>query len=238
MSLLRAESHRTQQLPRTFLRSKKVSLRSAELSITFDQIGSEIVSSVATASRRLGRCSSWLTAGIALPEDTDSPGEIKAGTETVEDTKTKAKSKNSRARRLSYVANAEGVGPQVHSSSCLLLSHCAAQPAPPHCENTGPPGQQQGLLQPALGGESAPVADKAKPAAVNITATPTIPSSSDKPRAPAQSSNTRARRLSYVTNDVSALYCIVSNLYVSVSIYSWDSSKVNKYCFVFKLNSP
>ena len=44
----------------------------------------------------------------------------------MEDTKTKAKSKNSRARRLSYVANAEGVGPQVHSSSCLLLSDLAA----------------------------------------------------------------------------------------------------------------
>ncbi|DBA92289.1 TPA: hypothetical protein ACH3X2_003716 [Trebouxia sp. C0005] len=50
--------------------------------------------------------------GVALPGATDAPGEIKAGTETVEDTKTKARSKNSRARRLSYVANAEGVGPQ------------------------------------------------------------------------------------------------------------------------------
>ncbi|KAL3154847.1 hypothetical protein ABBQ38_011389 [Trebouxia sp. C0009 RCD-2024] len=104
--------------------------------------------------------------GAVLPEDTDSPGEIKAGVETVEDTKTKAKSKNSRARRLSYVANAEGVGPQ-----------------------------------PALGGESSPAADKPKAAPVNVAASSASPSSSDKPRAPSQSSNTRARRLSYVTND-------------------------------------
>ncbi|KAL3144415.1 hypothetical protein ABBQ32_004163 [Trebouxia sp. C0010 RCD-2024] len=104
--------------------------------------------------------------GLVLPEDIDSPGEIKAGVETVEDTKTKAKSKNSRARRLSYVANAEGVGPQ-----------------------------------PALGGESSPAADKSKAAPVNVAASSASPSSSDKPRAPSQSSNTRARRLSYVTND-------------------------------------
>ena len=58
----------------------------------------------------LNRC---LLAGVPLPDDNDAPGEIKAGTATVEETKTKAKSKNSRARRLSYVANAEGVGPQV-----------------------------------------------------------------------------------------------------------------------------
>lgn len=57
----------------------------------------------------------WQAAGVALPDDTDAPGEIKAGTETAEDTKTKAKSKNSRARRLSYVANADGVGAQVCS---------------------------------------------------------------------------------------------------------------------------
>ena len=48
-----------------------------------------------------------------MPDDSDAPGEIKAGSESVEDVKTKAKSKSSRARRLSYVANAEGVGPQV-----------------------------------------------------------------------------------------------------------------------------
>ena len=64
---------------------------------------------------------SCLAAGVALPDDTDAPGEIKAGTETVEDTKTKAKSKNSRARRLSYIANAEGVGPQASASVLGVL---------------------------------------------------------------------------------------------------------------------
>lgn len=109
-------------MPRRSLRSKKVRLETGwieracrtkpEFQPSFHR---------AIALFRLGRCSSWLAAGIALPEDTDAPGEIKAGTETVEDIKTKAKSKNSRARRLSYVANADGVGPQVQPSSCLLV---------------------------------------------------------------------------------------------------------------------
>lgn len=88
----------------------------------------------------------------------------------------------------------------------------------PSCGPATPCQPQLLFLQPALGGASAPAADKAKPAAVNITATPTIPASSDKPRAPAQSSNTRARRLSYVTNDVSASYhnFSVFSLYTSV----------------------
>ena len=152
----------------------------------------------------------------------------------MEDTKTKAKSKNSRARRLSYVANAEGVGPQVQSSSCLVSSNLAAPACIFHRESTSPLCQQRDLLQPSLGGESASVADKAKPAAVNITATPTIPPSSDKPRAPAQSSNTRARRLSYVTNDVSAFHCIASScMYLSV-----NSSKLNSVSHKAHLPEP
>lgn len=168
---------------------------------------------------------SWLAAGLVLPEDIDSPGEIKAGVETVEDTKTKAKSKNSRARRLSYVANAEGVGPQVQSLSCLLArARCFSLHngvAKHHCTSS-----TSLLLQPALGGESSPAADKSKAAPVNVAASSASPSSSDKPRAPSQSSNTRARRLSYVTNDVSTshlLTCHVADhaLYVIVIHYGF-----------------
>lgn len=63
------------------------------------------------------------------------------------------------------------------------------------------------VLQPALGGDStaAPAADKPRAATVSVAASSAAaPAASDKPRAPAQSSNTRARRLSYVTNDVRA----------------------------------
>lgn len=105
-----------------------------------------------------------------------------------------------------------------HLAACFCLTLLLA---PSHCESTRSPCQQQDLLQPSLGGEPAAAADKAKPAAVNITATPTIPSSSDKPRAPAQSSNTRARRLSYVTNDVSASHCTISKSLISVSEQSF-----------------
>lgn len=103
-----------QQMPRRFPRSIKVSLKdlpdcATPLQTSGRQNGVRSYDVVVSPRALL----SWLAAGVALPEDTDSPGEIKAGVETVEDTKTKAKSKNSRARRLSYVANAEGVGPQV-----------------------------------------------------------------------------------------------------------------------------
>lgn len=109
-------------MPRRFLRSRKVRLKTPA--------GWTNTAPSPERRQRLQPCClvvlprallSWLAAGAVLPEDTDSPGEIKAGVETVEDTKTKAKSKNSRARRLSYVANAEGVGPQVQS---LTLSAC------------------------------------------------------------------------------------------------------------------
>lgn len=115
------------------------------------------------------------------------------------------------------MANADGVGPQVLSPPACVQACCPIL-RPLIAMDLLHLANNKTFLQPALGGASTPAADKAKPAAVNITATPTIPASSDKPRAPAQSSNTRARRLSYVTNDVSASYCsfFVYELFASV----------------------
>lgn len=116
-------------MPRTSLQSKKVSTCAPDNQgshLLQDTGLTSIVSySQSVSPSGLGRCltGGWL-AGVALPDDTDAPGEIKAGTETVEDTKTKAKSKNSRARRLSYLANAEGVGPQVFGLGCSVVLAC------------------------------------------------------------------------------------------------------------------